>query len=444
MGLTTGKDFGDLLGLMGFGKTKRVNQSNRTFPYEEGFITSSDVYSVTSKIAKNGKAIKWILKKNTGGKIEEITEGELYDLIQNPNDKQSREEFVELALLFLLLSGEVFEKNNYVLGFENSVTSVNLINPQLIDLEVKEISGVYKLKNYYLKGRKEPLESDDITHLKYANPTLEGVKSLRGLSPLVAGYLTLIGLNNNQEANASILENQGAAGILSNENENTLTSEERNQAQGVLDGLIAKVRNFGKIIQSSSKVKYTRLGLDPTQLKIIESKLLKFRDLCSVYDIKSILFNDPVNASFNNLTNAEKQFWTNSVIPNTQLIVNMFTDGVLSKFNEDLKGNSFYYIELDIKSIIALQSDQKKEAEKDRVKMEGIDKILNMPISSVAKVELLVKEYDYTKEEAEIIVLPNGKQNEQLEILSSLSPLLANKLIEKLSEEEVRALLGLK
>ena len=89
--------------LLGFGKVNRVRQSNLKFPYEDGYITSSDVYAVTSKIARNGKAIPWILKKDVDGEIEVVKEGELYDLIKNPNDKQGRSEFVEMALLFLLL-----------------------------------------------------------------------------------------------------------------------------------------------------------------------------------------------------------------------------------------------------------------------------------------------------------------------------------------------------
>ena len=412
MGLIVGKDFEDLE-LLGFGKTTKVKQSNRTFPYEEGYITSSDVYAVVSKIAKNGKTIDWNLKLNKGGIVEDVTDGELFDLIHNPNPSQTREEFVELALLYLLLSGEVFEQNHTeAIGFEGEISSVSLINPQLLDLKVIESSGYYKLDEYLLKGRKQPLDEDSITHLKYANPTLEGVKNLRGLSPLIAGYLTLKGLNNNQEANAKILENQGAAGILSNESENVLTASEREQSQNVLDKLLAGVRNFGKVIQSSAKVKFTRLGLDPTQLKIIESKLLKFRDLCSIYDVKSILFNDPVNASFNNLTNAEKQFWTNAVIPNTQLIVNMFTKGVVEEFNKDLNGNDKYFIELDVESIAALQSDKKKEAEKDKVKMEGLNVLMMMPLSEEARVSLLVSEFGYTEEDAKVIATKPIVSNE--------------------------------
>ena len=46
-----------------------------------------------------------------------------------------------------------------------------------------------------------------------------------------------------------------------------------------------------------------------------------------------------------------------------------------------------------------------------------------------------------TEEQADIIVAPVGRLNPTLETLKSLSPLLANKLVEALTPEEVRELL---
>lgn len=454
MGLIDSTSISGLGSLLGFGKSIIAKMTDRLFPYIKGFIKSSDVYSVTMKIARNGADLKWILKKEVNGIVEVVAsnkntgrlhDGDLYKLIQNPNKQQNRFEFVLKALLFLLLSGEVFQKKIISEAFKGEVLAVDLLNPQLTDINVIKTGTIYVPKNYTYGGSQNIIPVDDVEHLKYVNPTIYGEQSLRGLSPLVSGSLTLTGLTNNQEANATILENQGAAGILSNESEVPLTGPEQEQQQSVLDKLIAGVRNFGKVIQSSAKVKFTRLGLDAAQLKIIESKIMMFRDLCAIYDTKSILFNDPVNASFKNLVVAEKSHYLCAVIPNTKLIIQMFTDGVVSEFNKTdfPNGNGRYFIEIDKSSIEVLQADLKAEAQKDKIRMDGVKVILEMPISSIAKINLLVDEYGYTEESAGIIVNPTGTANPQLEILQSLSPLLANKLIEKLSEEEVRALLGL-
>ena len=414
MGLITASTIKGLQAI-GFGKGDKVNQGNLTFPYEEGYIYSSDVYAVTSKIARNGKKIEWILKTEINGEIETVTEGELYDLIQKPNEEQTRAEFVEMALLFLLLSGEVFQRGLFSdILVQNQLLAVDLLNPQLVTIDIDNKGSKYYAKSYRYVNDKT-IDVNSVEHLKYANPTMQGTRSLRGLSPLVAGFLTLTGLINNQQANASILKNQGAAGILSNEGEYTLKGDEQEQQQGVLDRLLSGILKTGKILQAATKIRYTKLGLDPTQLKIIESKLLKFRDLCTIYDVKSILFNDPMNASFRNLELAEVSFYENAVIPNTQLIVNMFSNSVVKHFNEkdfaNKKGK--YFIELDISSIAALQDDLKKEAQKDKIKMDGVNVLLNMPITTAGKVELLISEYGYSEENAKKIAAPAPKSNEE-------------------------------
>ena len=65
----------------------------------------------------------------------------------------------------------------------------------------------------------------------------------------------------------------------------------------------------------------------------------------------------------------------------------------------------------DFSSIEALQTDKKEEADKDKVVMEGVNTILQMPISQEAKELLLVDTYDYSQEEASIIASPIQIEN---------------------------------
>ena len=73
--------------------------------------------------------------------------------------------------------------------------------------------------------------------------------------------------------------------------------------------------------------------------------------------------------------------------------------------------------------------------------MDGIAVVLNMPITSEAKITLLVNEYGFNRETAESLLDPVGSINNTLETLKSLSPLLANKLLDKMSDEDIAQLL---
>ena len=74
--------------------------------------------------------------------------------------------------------------------------------------------------------------------------------------------------------------------------------------------------------------------------------------------------------------------------------------------------------------------------------MEGVDRILRMPISREAKSSLLQEEYDYSEKLADLLVQPEGQLNPDLEKLKAMSPLLANKLVDKMPEERVQQLLN--
>ena len=75
------------------------------------------------------------------------------------------------------------------------------------------------------------------------------------------------------------------------------------------------------------------------------------------------------------------------------------------------------------KVVEALQADQKVEAEKDKIRMDGVNVILQMQTTSEAKKALLMEEYDYSEETAEALVSPVGTLNKTLETLKSLKKL---------------------
>jgi len=393
--------------MLGFGGSNlNIDQRNRSFPYEDGYAKSSDLYAIVNKIARNAKEIPWIIEKKIGDNIEQITKGALFNLINEPNKKQSRKEYVESAIADLLLSGNIYFWNQKSVGY--GIAETHTLHPQLVEIVTKYDGFINEANRYeyHIDGRTFKIDSEDITHTKYNNPTNYGIDSLYGLSPMVAGYLTLIGLNNNNTASASILEHQGAAGILSNESDYPLNSDEQKDQQRLFDNKAKGMLNFGKIIQSMAKVKYTKLGLDPTQLKIIESKTMKMRDLCNIYDISSVLFNDPQNRIQANLVPAERSFWANAVIPNANLFLQGYNQSVVSKFNKKdfPNGQSKYVVRLDTSGILALQADSEKAASKAKSNSEALTNVLISDMTPEQKVQTLVYSFDMDEQEAKQIV----------------------------------------
>ena len=62
----------------------------------------------------------------------------------------------------------------------------------------------------------------------------------------------------------------------------------------------------------------------------------------------------------------------------------------------------------DFTKVEALQKDKQAEAQKDKTEMEGINIVLNMPISPEGKKELLKEKYNFTDDQVNLIVSNNG------------------------------------
>lgn len=399
--------------IYGAARKYTVNQRNKEVPFEQGYAKSSDIYSIVRKIASNAKTIPWILKKRTGDKVEIVTSGDLYDLIQNPNPQQSRQEYTEEGLNHLLLSGNVFFHSPETFG--QPIDETFLQHPQLMDIKTKLDGRIIVPEKYIYRigGKEFKSDPDKITHLKYCNPTEYGIASKFGLSPLTAGFLSMIAVNNNQTANASLLENQAVAGIVSNESEEMLSSDEQKEQQTLWDAMMGGATKFGRWIQSRSKLKFHKLGLDATQLKIIESKVMIFIDLCNVWDVDPNLFGSVKGTTFNNIKAAHVSLYTGPITSNLELFLGAFHKEIVSKFNkrEFPKGNSEYFIELDFSGVIVLQEDDLKKAQKGKALSETVIGILTKELTDNQKIKTLVLSLKMPEEEAKELVGNSDNDN---------------------------------
>ena len=185
-----------------------------------------------------------------------------------------------------------------------------------------------------------------------------------------------------------------------------MTPEEARQVQAGFDRDTAGTNNYGKIKVTNKDLSYIQMAMSSADLQLIEKNVINLRSICSVYGVDSSLFNDPANQTYNNRKEAEKALYTNAIIPLAKKISQKHTKFIA----ENLMGPG-YRIRKDFEKIEALQTDKKQEAEKDKIVLEGVNTIVNMPISSEAKSLLLIDSYGFTDEDAAIIVAPNQIEN---------------------------------
>ena len=239
-------------------------------------------------------------------------------------------------------------------------------------------------------------EKEEVEHIKFFSPGYADVEtSLLGLSLIqVAREAVMVG-NSRWDAHANLLQNRGAVGMITDKSNRPMTPEEASHVQSAWNRDISGTHNSGKIKVTNKDLNYIQMAMSATDLALVESDVVTLRAICNVFGLDSSLFNDPANKTFNNRKEAEKALYTNVIIPLSNKIAEAHT-----KF---IAKNHFPLQEVrmrqDFSEIEALQADQKTEAEKDKIVLDGINVILGMPISNESKSQLLQDTYPELSEE---------------------------------------------
>ena len=410
---------------------------------DTGYGQNVTAYAIIKKIAQTGADIPKVLV-DLNDPDEIIEDGEVFDMLQRPaiyqGETLSQYDYFEYLITFLLSSGNIYQRGRTSTGFGDIWQQMELM-PSGKTTPMPGSSYLGRTQGYQFTDKTHQFifPTQEILHTKFINPTSLGLNTLEGLSPLQAALFALTGSTDIQKAIGIMGKNQGARGVLSNKSDRTMKQEEAKLLSDKANEKLRGIKNFNKIHVTNTEMSYQQIGMSATDLKVIESGVLTDRQLCNAYSVSSRLFNDPANSTFNNVTSAEKSMYTNAIIPVLNKILQDNNFSWLGQWS--LRDGKRYAQILDTSGIEALQSDQKVEAEKDKIRMDGVNVILTMTISNEAKAGLLQSEYGYSEDDANAIVAPFGSINPTLETLKSLPVLLANKLVEGLSEDEKRNLL---
>lgn len=398
------KSFMKILSNIGFGEQTAEKL------LEEGYLTNNHVYSIINRIASSGANIPVIIKnKLKDGTKEIITEGDFYDFVHNPNEENNYKSFTYQSLVYQLTTG-----NEVQYGVKGGLGAFNerwnlapqYITPKVTNLITGPKATSYK---YNYSGIDYKLDTEEVMHLKRFNPNPSSDNPSMGLSPLSAAYRTLVASNEVITADASLIKNKGAIGLLTSKGSRPNTQEEGQEIDKSLKSKIGGGENYGSIKVTSGNFDFIKFAMSPADLQILESGVVKLRDLCSVYGVKSRMFNDPQGASFNNAKQDTKDFYLSGVIPPLSNDMDHFNKFYVPGWND--RDNANYIVDIDTSSIEVLQEDKMIEAQKDKVVMDGVKVILEMPISPEGKQILLIDNYGFDEETAKVIT--NIQENEE-------------------------------
>ena len=332
---------------------------NFTNYIEKGYVENPDVNAVVSRIASSFASIKWEVKERKGGEIITNTTSALNEVLKCPNPLQTWAEFQEAAAVMYLTTGNTYINGTEALGFAG-FGELSIL-PSQYTAPIKG-NSVIPVAGYSLNINKiQTFNFEEVLHVKRFDPRLKGYDELIGLSPLESLLMVYAASSEKWAAMASILKNKGAMGIVTSKEGRGLTPENSKELEKLYKSRYAGGAKFGSPMFTNASLEFIKMGMSSEDLKLMDQGIISLRAICNSYNVSSVLFNDPASSTYNNITEAKKDFYTDAIIPLLNVFKENYNNWLVSPYSE--AENADIFLDYSVDNIPSLQEDINKKAQ---------------------------------------------------------------------------------
>lgn len=244
---------------------------------------------------------------------KEIDNPAFQELLANPNHKEDGSAFLYRAAATYLATGEAFiirhqelgEDDQYFVPVNYNVTINQDTKGNVLDYSVSAFGTITK----YFKSEVLHLFKPDITQ-----DTNHGFSTLRATR--------VVWESNNEvwKSEAALHKNKGVAGVLYSDGGRPMEALEQKALQEKYDQDNTG-DSFGKVKVTTAKLGYIRMGMNPADLKSIETRIEHLRTICASFNVDSKLFGDPAASTYNNMAEAKRAFIMDAVLPLSKILL---------------------------------------------------------------------------------------------------------------------------
>lgn len=359
------------------------NPENDDTYINKGYRFNSTIYSIVNLITKTASTIPFMVyevknenelkryKSMTSGNFNsnamlqskilqkkalvEIEDTELHELLNRPNPAQSYNAWLQEVVAFGKLTG-----NRYIYGIspesgpnQNKYSELYVLPSQSVEINS---GGIFDPVKYYTLdyNGEYKIDAGDVCHIKDFNPYYDGTGShLYGMSPLKAGLRSLDANNEALTTGVRYLQNQTARGVLMSD-EGDLNEVQARQLKDKFRQQYQGANNAGDVIITPKKLSWVNFGLNASDLSLIEQYNASIKDLCNIYNVPVQLLNNTDSSTYNNMNEAKKSLYVNSVIPELNKIKDELNRWLTPQYGDKL------YIDFDYTNIPELQEEMDK------------------------------------------------------------------------------------
>lgn len=400
------------------------------------YLNSPFVRLVLEKKAEMFKNMDIKLHNATG---EIIDKHELLVLLKNPNPLQSQEDF--LAQYSLM-------KDIYANAFIYPLRATSISMPRVMwnlpsglmkikptgklfqQTKIEDIIDKYML--IYSTIDKYEFESSEVIHISMGASDQYFV----GQSKFISLRTVISNLDSALKTRNIIMSEKGAIGILSSDNKDNeggipLSTEERVRIEKEYHRKYGLSDEQMRIIITNASMKWNPMSFPTKDLALFEETEDDFNTICGAYGMARDIFPSTKGATFENQKQATIQTYQNTIQPEADSLMKTLTKW----FGLDKQG---LMLTADYSWLPLFKEDEGKEADVLGKKISSVATMVTTNIISPVQAKKIIIELTGIEPDESLV-----SASPIIEKLTELSPLIANNMIQTLTINEVRNLLGL-
>lgn len=337
------------------------------------YIDIPELRSVINKRATMMSANKPKLYDKNGDIVESHW---LNDLIKTPNSTQSWSDIVySMSVQDALYSNTIlycpkrsFDIRNLIVPLPAQNLEIMLSGKTLKQMDRENLIDYFVFT--YDSGQTERIEWEDALYLTSA----DGMNIVKPISRIDSLKYPLSNIQAQYKKRNVLLENIGAIGILSAQQNDMggaipMTPEERQKIQRDW-----YKRQKDELIISEANVNWQPMSYPTRDLLLFEELTADKLALIDAFGLNYNLFSKTEGTTFTNVRDSIRMVYTDTIIPETQ----QFYNSIISQFGLDQEG---YYLKACFDHLPILQSDERENAETQKIRVESLRMIQEMGLN---------------------------------------------------------------
>ena len=323
--------------------------------YGNYIATSSAVYACVNLRARNLASLPLVLDRDG----QHVTEGALHDLLKTVNPWWTPNRLWQMTVMALDLWGEaywVLERGEDGEGTPREIWWARPDRMRLVPDESDYLAGwIYEWNNQRLA-----FKPSEVIWFRNPNP----IDEFEGLSPIAATRLALDTGHAALRSNHNVFSNgvQLAGVVTPADKDSTWARDQVEALRDMLDRRFRGVDKAHRLAVLGQAATFTPMSISPRDAQFIELMRWTRSDACMVYGVPPELIGDQEGATYNNVQQAHKGFWTDTLIPLADTLAGELTEQLLPMFNGEADACSF-----DMSGVMALQQDMRETAEQAKL-----------------------------------------------------------------------------